>query len=86
MLNPMLKAISKMLDAKPEDTIFPRVACAKQVLDELIEHLEKEAPKGPTIVYPADMTPFNPNQGFEITGDADLDPEAQKAQEELMND
>jgi hypothetical protein len=81
MLNPMLKAISKMLDAKPEDTIFPRVACAKQVLDELIEHLESKQPPDFT-----ESQLYADNQLVDYISDKELSPEAQEIQKELMND
>lgn len=48
MIIPMLKAIHKMLDgAKPE-----KVECARDVLGELIEHLEVKIPEG--VVYTGD--------------------------------
>lgn len=49
MLVPMLKAIHKMLEgAKPE-----KVECARDVLGELIEHLEVKIPPG-VIYHPDD--------------------------------
>ena len=67
MIIPMLKAIHKMLEgAKPE-----KVECARDVLGELIEHLEVQGPK---MVYPNSVV---------YKGDPELDMDAQEAEREF---
>jgi hypothetical protein len=40
MLIPMLKAVEKMLDDNPKDTLATRVVCARTIVSELIHSLE----------------------------------------------
>jgi hypothetical protein len=46
MLLPMLKAISSMLKDNKDD----KVKCAKEVLDELVKHLEGESMPKTTVI------------------------------------
>jgi len=69
ILVPMLKAINHMLGDKPENVNADKVQCAREVLGELIQHLEGKEKSG----YHSDR----------IVPTDDLDPEAEQARREL---
>jgi hypothetical protein len=88
------KARNDVIDYSPIDSTttgympqwIARVDCAKEVLDELIEHLEKE--NNPTHLYvpPNEFESFHSPEGGNPMQplDADLDDEAKQAQKELL--
>jgi len=72
MILPMLRAVDAMLIQEGSDN----VKCARNVLAEIIKHLEEGV--APEAVYTGTMT-----SGYV---DADLDPDAASAQEELTGE
>ena len=71
MLISMLKAISNMLKTP---IVEAKVECAKEVLDELIQHLEK------------DELTAEEKRHVQTYHDPELDDEAEKARLELLGD
>jgi len=95
MLVPMLKAVSKMLEKQPprssqavgtpSETLQAKVECAKEVLDELILHLEDKT-EDKDIYKTLSNRPIVgglPVQAFRDK--SDLDTEAQQAKEGLVD-
>jgi hypothetical protein len=74
MILPMIRAVDKMLEL--DEIKSDKKECARAVLAEIIQHLEKNplgVPSG--VVYDSPRT---------YIGDVDLDEEAKEAQKELM--